>query len=424
MNSFSFLPGLRNAIWFAFFNAVSFQIFLGPPMVLYAKSLGANATLLGVIASLTPLLTIFQIPAAHQIPKYGYRRFFLAGWGMRNVCVFGVTLIPLLWFANDHWKLGLLLGFQLIFNFFRGMVSGAWFPWITELVPDDFRARYLAREQRLMQAGCLVALLVSGVVLQRESTPNEYGIVFLLSALAGAGSLFFLNRVPDVHPHKLKQSGSPVPWREIVYYPPFLRLTAFNLIFLFTFGSIPVFAVSFLKTRAGFGENQILLFSAIGFLAGVLALPFLGELLDRVGSRKLLGWALTVLALVLAGWSAVAGRLIKPAAGVIIAFYAVGGIAGSAVSLANVRIQMSTMPAMGRSHFFAFFTVITSLCLGITPIFWGASIDLMADLKRTGGGFEWNRFSVYFASLLLTGLLTLAASAYLPETLSKENAGG
>ena len=56
--------GATNANWFSMFNAVSFQITLGSPMILYAKSIGATATVLGIIAALTPLLTIAQIPAA------------------------------------------------------------------------------------------------------------------------------------------------------------------------------------------------------------------------------------------------------------------------------------------------------------------------------------------------------------------------
>jgi len=38
--------GLSNAYLFAMFNALSFQIVLNSPMVLYAKSLGASATIL------------------------------------------------------------------------------------------------------------------------------------------------------------------------------------------------------------------------------------------------------------------------------------------------------------------------------------------------------------------------------------------
>ena len=413
---------MTNAPWFSFFNAVSFQIFLGPPMVLYAKSLGASATLLGVLASLMPLLTIFQIPAAHHIPRFGYRRFFLAGWSLRNVCVFAVTLIPLCAFLGPGWKLVLLLGFQLLFNFLRGVASGAWFPWITELLPEKLRARYLSREQRLIQAGCLLALAVSGLVLQRDSTPWEFSVVFLISALGGATSLFFLNRIPDVDAHALARSGTPVPWRAIIGHSPFRRLLGFNLLYTFAFGSVPIFTVSYLKARAGFGENQILLFSAVGFLTGSLALPTLGSWLDRIGPKPMLYLALTSLLAALGVWSALAGNLLSATSVAVAAVFAFGGVAGSASGLTIARLQMDTMPAMGRSHFFAMFTVINMLCLGVTPIFWGICIDALATLKHTALGFEWNRYSVYFVGVLAVNAITLAATALLQTPGARNDA--
>ena len=57
-------PGTRNIYGFAFFNALSFQIILGSPMVLFAQAIGASSTVLGAIAGMTPLLVILQIPAA------------------------------------------------------------------------------------------------------------------------------------------------------------------------------------------------------------------------------------------------------------------------------------------------------------------------------------------------------------------------
>src|SRR5512140_4032393 len=79
----TFPPGLHHAYLFSTFNAFSYQIVLNSPMVLYAKTLGASATALGIIAGMMPLLVIFQIPAANHIPRLGYRRFVLAGWGTR-----------------------------------------------------------------------------------------------------------------------------------------------------------------------------------------------------------------------------------------------------------------------------------------------------------------------------------------------------
>src|SRR3974377_662334 len=91
----SFPPGLHNAYLFATFNALSFQIVLSSPMVLYAKTLGASATVLGIIAGMMPLLVIFQIPAANHIPRVGFRRFMYAGWGTRVMFIFGMALVPL-----------------------------------------------------------------------------------------------------------------------------------------------------------------------------------------------------------------------------------------------------------------------------------------------------------------------------------------
>src|SRR6188768_1866022 len=84
----SFPVGLNHAFSFAGFNALSFQIVLGSPMVLYAKSLDASATVLGMIAGMMPLLVIFQIPAASHIGRVGFKKFVYAGWGTRVAFIF------------------------------------------------------------------------------------------------------------------------------------------------------------------------------------------------------------------------------------------------------------------------------------------------------------------------------------------------
>src|SRR3954468_18330476 len=91
----TFPPGLHHAFLFSTFNALSFQIVLSSPMVLYAKTLGASATVLGIIAGMMPLLVIFQIPAANYISRIGFKRFVYAGWGTRVMFIFVLALVPL-----------------------------------------------------------------------------------------------------------------------------------------------------------------------------------------------------------------------------------------------------------------------------------------------------------------------------------------
>src|SRR6266571_8899595 len=84
----SFLPGLHNTFLFSGFNALSYPLVLSSPMVLYAKTLGASATVLGILAGMMPLLVIFQIPAAQYVSRVGYKKFVFAGWGIRVLLIF------------------------------------------------------------------------------------------------------------------------------------------------------------------------------------------------------------------------------------------------------------------------------------------------------------------------------------------------
>src|SRR5678815_5815260 len=91
----SFPKGLHHAFLFSTFNALSFQLVLSSPMVLYAKTLGASATVLGIIAGMMPLLVIFQIPAASYVSQFGFKRFVYAGWGIRVMFIFAIAAVPL-----------------------------------------------------------------------------------------------------------------------------------------------------------------------------------------------------------------------------------------------------------------------------------------------------------------------------------------
>src|SRR3954468_22830746 len=106
----AFPPGLHNAFLFSTFNALSFQLVLSSPMVLYAKSLGASATVLGVIVGMMPLLVIFQIPDAQYVARVGYKRFVFAGWGMRVLMIFFMAVVPITsGFLNAANRLALIL---------------------------------------------------------------------------------------------------------------------------------------------------------------------------------------------------------------------------------------------------------------------------------------------------------------------------
>jgi MFS-type transporter involved in bile tolerance (Atg22 family) len=61
---------------------------------------------------------------------------------------------------------------------------------------------------------------------------------------------------------------------------------------------------------------------------------------------------------------------------------------------------MGTVPAMGRSHFFALFSVTGSLTAGLAPLGWGLLTDILAGF-RVGGDIQINGFVILYAAIAL-----------------------
>ena len=54
-----FPGGIQSLFWFFFLNFLSCQIIMDSPIFLYAESLGASATIMGLIAGMTSLMVDF-----------------------------------------------------------------------------------------------------------------------------------------------------------------------------------------------------------------------------------------------------------------------------------------------------------------------------------------------------------------------------
>jgi hypothetical protein len=220
----SFPKGLHNAFLFSGFNALSFQIVLSSPMVLYAKKLGASATILGIIAGMMPLLVIFQIPAANHIHRVGFKRFVYAGWGTRVLFIFAMALVLLTHrFLDPTTRLGLMLTLLFCFNLSRGISSCAWLPWITILVPAPLRGKYLSMDAAVQNSCSFVTFLVAAACLAGDPHAWQFAVLFAFSAVMGAVSLTFLKRIPDAEmPEEARTSKARVPWLEMIRHTPFL----------------------------------------------------------------------------------------------------------------------------------------------------------------------------------------------------------
>jgi MFS family permease len=416
-NEARFPKGLHYAYWFAWFNPLSFQIVLGSPMVLFAKSLGASATVLGIIAGMMPLLVIFQIPAASHVNRIGYRRFVLAGWSTRVLFIFGMALVPLTSaFLSPGNQLALMLALLFCFNLVRGISSCAWLPWISQLVPAELRGKYLARDAATQNLASFVVFLVSAACLAGQTRSWQFAVLFAFSAVMGAVSLIFLKRIPDVEiPEAARTSRTAVPWLEMVRYPPFRRTLRAVIGWCIAYGGMTAFTVAFLKVKGGMSEGGILLVTSTSFLGGLSSLWLLGHALDRLGSKPVMGFCCAAWLLVLAGWVVLSGGSVEMNLVLVIALQFCMGLLAALLNMSSNRLAMIVVPAMGRNHFFALYSVLSNLALGLAPILWGLLIDAVGTREFQWLGITCNRYTVFFAAAALVFAITFFLTRRLEE---------
>lgn len=331
--------------------------------------------------------------------------------------IFAMALVPIAGvFLNAGSQLGLLLALLFCFNLSRGISSCAWLPWITLLVRGDMRGRYLARDAAVQNLASFVTFLVAALTLAGATRAWQFAALFAFSAVMGAVSLLFLKRIPDVPiTEAANPSNAPIPWLEMARYAPFRKLLRVVVVWSVAYGGITAFTVTFLKVHSALTDGKILLMSSVAFLGGVSSLWLLGSRFDRVGSKPVLGAAGAAWFAVLIGWLLLAGGAFPTSLALVLMLQFLMGLLAALVNMANNKLAMGVVPAMGRNHFFAIYSVVANVTLGLSPIVWGLLIDAVGDRTPFWLGLEWNRFSFFFAGAALAFVVMLAIVRRLDE---------
>jgi MFS family permease len=247
----------------------------------------------------------------------------------------------------------------------------------------------------------------------------QFAAIFFVSGINGVISLYFLKRIPDVPvPEEIRTSRQPVPWLAMLNHPPFKKLLVMNLGWSLAYGGVTAFTVSFLKSETTMSEKTILIVSSVFFLGALMSLWF-GRRMDKMGSKPVMVFSSILWLMILSVWLLLAGKYIAPDPLIILGLQFCMGLAASVFNMSNVRLAMVVTPEMGRNHFFALYSVVANLSLGLSPILWGILIDGFAALNSTVHGFNWNRFSVFFLGASVMFVVTVFLKARLDEPAAK-----
>ena len=408
--------GVGNAYAFQVFNTMSYTIVLATPMILYFKKLGASATVLGIVLALPALLNILQIPAARFVETMGYRAFVLRGWTLRAAFILAMAGVALLPEKIDALtRIALMLFLLFAYNASRGISLCGFLPWVTQWIPEEVRGRYVSRDQMSSALATLGTMILAAFYLRRPEAKYAYGLLFFASFLTVIISLWFLRRIPDVPVPSSSVSPERVPYKEMLFYPPFFKLLIYNAVFLVAQAGSGVFWIPMLRDSFAATDSLILGMMVLSSAMSAICLWGFGHLVDRVGSRPLLGLATLVFVAHLSCWCSVAARVLPFTFPTIFVIQFTAAISISLFNLANTRLVMATVPPMGRSHFFALYTVVTSLVSGVFPVLWGILLDTLAGWEASWSQWRWNQYSVSYGAVTVITVCALVLRNRLSE---------
>jgi len=401
-------PGIENAYTFFFFNSVCFQIVLGAPMVIFANNLGASATVVGILTSMTPLFAMLQMPAVNYVSRVGYKAFVMAGWGSRTFLILVPCVLP---WCSGIWpsstRLVIFVVTLAAFTIIRGISSCAWMPWITSLLPPERRAHYMIREQSVVMAASLFIYWLSGLILGATPSPARFTAVFFISFASGIVSLWFLTRIPDTPAEELARTSSePVPWGAICRHPPFQAVLVASAIWVCGVAGLSSYTIVFLKTAGLVADGEVIQLAALFYAGGFLGLWTLVPAVERVGSKPVCIATASLVALAISGWLSLAMGWIEPDRWWIGGLYGLTGLGSTVFTVSSTRWLMAVTPEFGRVHFFALHTAVTSALLGGVPVAWGIVIDAMGSRWNSPMGSPAS-FPIFFGVSLLFLLLLL-----------------
>jgi MFS family permease len=386
----------------------------------FALYLGMDEFMLGVVASMPFMVTIFQLPASYIIGKTGKRKQISCGAAAiaRSIWIpiLAVSFLPSLW-ANE--KLFIILGMIFISYAFVSISYVSWLSWLSELVPEEMRGRFFGTRNMLCGAAGMIAMVVFGRLLDNlnghvlRGLPLGFGIIFISAVFFGMVSLRFLNRISE--PQQSGRFNHTVTLRSLVILPfkenNFRRFLIYAIAWGFSVNfASPFFTLYFLRDLR-FSYSFIAILGMISALADLLAMQLWGRISDRVKNKVVIQASSWVAAFLPLAWVSA-----RPEGAVIpIALHIMGGAFWAGINLCTSNILLRISPQKERPSFIAIYSIMAGLGSAIGPILSGFTLSFLNEFGLSLFSWKVLPIQIIFIGSSLFRLLSLQLFKYVHE---------
>ncbi|MBI5833770.1 MAG: MFS transporter [Armatimonadetes bacterium] len=358
--------------------AVWLSIVFGTVSTGYLLALGASNAMVGllsganswghVLQSVTPLMS-GQVSRRKPLCTLTYALGYSV-WLAVALVAFLPAAMP-----RAHLVIALVIG--------GGMLIAVGSPlantWLADLVPQELRGRFVARQQSIMAAVGLVATLATGWYVDQYDKGHQipaFQLLFYLAVAAALASVWVWSRVPE--PPMNRSGGRVGP--AMLLLP--LRHHNFRNLTLFLAArtsammmAAPFFAVYMLE-HLHISYQRIALYSMAVTISQIASNPFWGYLADKFGYKPLLRISTFGIALIPIPWfftTPTNYHLIIP----VVQMW--GGLMGAGVILSQYNLMLKIAPAEHKEVYIGVHTAVVNLAVGLGSILGGLVADLLKD---------------------------------------------
>jgi MFS family permease len=403
----------RHGIYFAFFNALNWQVAIGMPTVLFMQELGANAFQVGLVFAWTFLLTPAQVLSTALLSRYGYKRLTMAGWGARSVCLLVPVALAVL--APEEpvaWMVNAMIVATFFYCLIRALGTSVLTTWFYQLVPAEIRGRYWATDQ--LTAGVAIGgSLICYAALFILLPPYPAFIILYLVAIGGAVAAYRqLKHLPDVErpkPIGIDRVAEETP--RLILRPSLFRTYLWISVALFaSITPISPFGAYYLKTTARLGTAPVLLLTMLTYVGLILANLVMRAHMDRIGAKLFFKLCFLTHAAIAIGWVV----FLEGEGGqqwMLPVLYVLQGFGSGCWNSANLAYLAKIVPEHERALPVSIHGAVITFVGGCTPVLWGLFMKVPGDAPAV------NVFvlELFFGSLAVVCLGLLLVLRKLPE---------
>ncbi len=375
---------LRYLFLLGFFAIFSTTISKNPVLPLFSQALGANDTIIGLIAAFSPLAGIlFSFPVGVLSDHLGRKRLLII-----SGAVFLAAPLLYLLITNPFWLIPV--------RFFHGTATAILGPVISAVIAERFPAskgQMLGQYSSATLVGRSIAPLVGGAIISYfVFYPGlfPYRMVYLAAALAAVPVFIMTLMFPD-DPASVRVLPFSVFRESFVTFFSNRRLrgtAVADMATYFAFGAFETFLPVFLFSQ-GISALQTGIIFAIQVLIIAASKPFFGMTADRVDKRFQITAGLIIIGCSVA---------VIPFTSSFSIFLAISAIFGMGMSLSTVATSAYVADVARKEQIGASMGALSS----IMDI--GQSMGpLITGIIITAAGFS----SGFFASFLLAVVITV-----------------